>query len=319
MNSREREKIDKLIQISRMYYEQDMKQSEIAKAFSISRPLISRMLREARDMGIVRIEIGSPEEGNQVLMNQVCSHFSIAGGILVPNGMNDVDTNDRIAGMTLEFLQGLKQENFGLGWGHIIGTLISEMERREAMKGMARSVCPLMGNSEVSTRNYHSNELVRIFASRTDARPEYIYAPAFVTMEQELKQFQTLENYHTLEAAWRQLDVAIVNIGNYPSTPDFASEARYGDALRRQRAVGRVLNYFYNVKGEIIQSDMDYAIRIPLEILKDTRFVIGLCSSHISEKAVLGALRTGYLTHLIAPEIQVRKALQMSEESREQV
>ncbi len=57
----------------------------------------------------------------------------------------------------------------------------------------------------------------------TDVRPEYVYAPAFVTMEQ----FQSMENYHTLEAAWRKLDVAIVNIGNYPSAPDFASEDRY--------------------------------------------------------------------------------------------
>ena len=87
-----------------------MKQSDIAKAFGISRPLVSRMLKEARDKGIVRTEIGSPEEGNQVLMNQVCSQYAIEGGILVPNGVNDVDTKDRIAGMTLEFLRGLKQE-----------------------------------------------------------------------------------------------------------------------------------------------------------------------------------------------------------------
>ena len=48
------------------------------------------------------------------------------------------------------------------------------------------------------------------------------------------------------------MDTALVNIGNYPSTPDFASVARYGDLLHRSRACGRLLNYYFNREGEII-------------------------------------------------------------------
>lgn len=293
-----------------MYYEEDKNQSEIARIFGISRPLVSRMLKEARELGIVRIEIGSPEEGSQALLNRLCSLFSIRGGVLVPNGGDDVVTNSRIVKAALQYMQNLGQKNYGLGWGHIIGTLITEMESHEPYENLAGSVCPLMGNSEVSNRNYHSNELVRIFSAKTNARPEYLYAPAFVMTQQELLQFQMLENYHTILHAWDELDVAIVNVGNYPSTPDFASEARYGDILKKNHAVARILNYFCDEQGKIFYSDKDYAIRIALETLKKTRYVIGICSSHISEKAITGALRTGYINYLIAPEQQVKRVVQ---------
>ena len=58
-------------------------------------------------------------------------------------------------------------------------------------------------------------------------------------MEQELKLTRELDSYHEIYHVWEKMDVALVNIGNFPSVPDFASEARYGDLLIRQKAVGR--------------------------------------------------------------------------------
>ncbi len=69
------------------------------------------------------------------------------------------------------------------------------------------------------------------------AQPQFIYSPACVLSEQELKLMKALDNYHEILRAWEKLDVALVNIGNFPSTPDFASEARYGDHLMKQKAV----------------------------------------------------------------------------------
>ena len=48
-------RIERLTQVARMYYEQNMNQSEIAKAIGVSRPLVSVLLAEARECGIVTI------------------------------------------------------------------------------------------------------------------------------------------------------------------------------------------------------------------------------------------------------------------------
>ena len=90
----------------------------------------------------------------------------------------------------------------------------------------------------------------------------------------------------------------------------FASEARYGDRLSRQKAVGRILNYYIDVEGQVIRSDTDYAIQIPLELLAKTRYAVGICSANTSPKAFRAALKTGYLKHFIAPEHVVREALE---------
>lgn len=302
-------KIQKLVDISRMYYEQDKTQNEIAQKYQVSRPLVSRMLKEARDLGIVRIEICSPMEGDRPVLNQLRNVFHIDGGAVVPNGSNDNITNDAVSRAAIQYMSGLGQKSFGIGWGHIIGNLVTLLENSEPVKGMASRVCPLIGNSGVGNRNYHSNELVRIFALQTGAAPEYFYAPSYVLSAQEMGLFKELESYQAVYKFWENLDVALVNIGNYPSVPDFASVARYGDALSKGKAVGRILNYYLDVNGTVFQSDTDYALQIPIEVLGKVKHVIGICSSNTSAKAFAGAMRTGLIHHVIAPEEVVKAAV----------
>lgn len=304
------EKLRKLIEVSRLYYEQNKTQNEIAALYQVSRPLISRMLQEARDYGIVKIEICSPLEQNQGMKQQLCSLFGIKGGAFVQGSGNDNFINDQLSKAAIEYMTGLEQDNYGIGWGHIIGNTVSYMEQREPIKGLGKRICPLIGNSGVGNRNYHSNELVRIFSLQTGAAPEYLYAPALVSSKQELSLMRGLENFRSVQNAWENLQVALVNIGNYPSTPDFASAARYGSMLTTQKAVGRMLGYFFDINGTVFHSENDYMLQIPLENLSRIPHVVGICSANTNPRAVLGALRSGYINHLIAHESAVQAVLE---------
>ena len=67
-------KVERLVEVARMYYEQDRTQGEIAAHYGISRPMVSKLLKEARDTGIVTIRIQAPQirETRQIsLMEQV--------------------------------------------------------------------------------------------------------------------------------------------------------------------------------------------------------------------------------------------------------
>ena len=311
----DKSKLQKLTDIAHLYYEQDLTQNEIAKKYGVSRPLISRMLKEAKAAGIVKIEICSPFPEGSYVMEQAVERFQIRGGMAVQNRGNDNLTNDAVSRAAISYLTELEQASYGIGWGHIIGNLVSLMEKSEPVDGLAARVCPLIGNSGVGNRNYHSNELVRIFALQCHAAPEYFYAPFIVTSEQERDIFKELESYRLIEKIWSGLDVALVNIGNYPSVPDFASEARYGDVLRKEKAVGKILNYYLDVNGRIFHSENDYALQIPLDLLAQVKHVVGICSANTSPKALAGALRTGLVHHLIAPEEVLRGAVEFAEGS----
>ena len=108
------------------------------------------------------------------------------------------------------------------------------------------------------------------------------------------------EVYRQIYQQWERLDTALVNIGDYPSSPDFASLVRYGGLLQRQRACGRMLVYYFNETGTVIQSEQDFAIQIPIDTLRRCTNIIGVCSANTSVKALEGALRTGVFTHLVA-------------------
>ena len=57
-------KVERLVEVARMYYEQDRTQSEIAAHYGISRPMVSKLLKTARDTGIVTIRIQAPQIRN---------------------------------------------------------------------------------------------------------------------------------------------------------------------------------------------------------------------------------------------------------------
>ena len=306
-------RIDRLVHIARLYYEEDKTQNEIAAQYGISRPMVSRLIKEAREQGIVEIRIQMPQrEGNQAAeqMEQLRHSFGICGGAVVQDGYNDLTTNASVADAALKYLEELGQERLGIGWGHIIGDLVARIEGSDRPVSVGSHICPLIGNGGVGLKNYHSNELVRLVAEHSNASPDFIYSPACVLSEQELKLTQELESYRVVSQAWECLDVALVNIGNFPSVPDFASEARYGDLLVKRKAVGRILNYFLDGEGHVIHSETDYAVQIPLELLGRVRHVVGICSANTKPKALGGALRSGYVNHIVAPEHVIRAVLE---------
>ena len=93
-------KTERLVNVARMYYEQDRTQSEIADRYGISRPMVSKLLKEARDRGIVTIRINAPKgesSGAPSLMELVGRCFGIYDGVAVPGGPNDQTTNEAVA------------------------------------------------------------------------------------------------------------------------------------------------------------------------------------------------------------------------------
>ena len=87
-------RIKRLMEVASLYYEADETQSEIAKQYGISRPMVSRLLKEAKEAGIVKITIQPPASAEEALLAQVKNEFKLKGGALVADGGSDTVTND---------------------------------------------------------------------------------------------------------------------------------------------------------------------------------------------------------------------------------
>ena len=294
------EKKKRLAHVARKYYMEDQKQSDIARDLGVSRPLISRMLSEARELGIVEITIHEPGAREARLLERLQLSSSIRGGILVEDGANDDATNRLLSQGAVELLRQLGVRRLGVGWGYLIGQLVSWLEENPQPNSTITDICPLVGNASIPARNYQSNENVRLMAQQMGATPHFLYLPALPESLEEKQLLCSTEVYRQIQQQWEKLDTALVNIGDYPSSPDFASLVRYGNLLQQQRACGRMLIYYFNEDGFIIQSEQDFAIQIPIDILKRCPNIIGVCSANTSAKALRGALKSGFFTHIAA-------------------
>lgn len=303
------EKQKKLAYVARRYYLDDWKQSDIAKELGVSRPLISRMLTEAREHGVVEIRIHDPAARQGQLVEQLRHSTSIRDGVLVEDGRDDDATNQLLSQGAVQLLWQLRSRRLGIGWGHLIGQLVTWLEAHPQLGSTVTDICPLVGNASIPARNYQSNENVRLIAQQLRAAPHFIYLPALPDSLEEKQLLCSSEIYRQIQSQWDKMDTALVNIGNYPSSPDFASLVRYGDLLQQEHTCGRLLVYYFNPQGKVIQSEQDFAIQIPLEQLRHCPNIIGVCSANTSVRALQGALKTGLFTHLVARADLVRAAL----------
>ena len=294
------ERQKKLAYVAKRYYLEDQKQSDIAQELGVSRPLVSRMLSEARELGIVEITIHEPGAREARLLERLRLSSSIRDGVLVEDGANDDATNRLLSQGAVELLRRLGVRRLGVGWGYLIGQLVSWLEENPQPNSTITDICPLVGNASIPARNYQSNENVRLMAQQMGATPHFLYLPALPDSLEEKQVLCSTEVYRQIHQRWEELDTALVNIGDYPSSPDFASLVRYGSLLQRQRACGRMLIYYFNEDGFVIQSEQDFAIQIPIDILKRCPNIIGVCSANTSAKALRGALKSGFFTHIAA-------------------
>lgn len=131
--------------------------------------MICRLLNEARNYGIVTIQIHSPEEDSSLLKNQLKNSFKIEDVFIVKAPLGQTVTDEKIAEdfstILLKLLPSCK--NIGFSWGKIIHDgleILSEKENHyEAMPNT--SVFPLAGSMITTGYSVDAQKIVQTFAS----------------------------------------------------------------------------------------------------------------------------------------------------------
>jgi DNA-binding transcriptional regulator LsrR (DeoR family) len=316
MNMNNDANILKLVEISRLYYERNLTQAEIAERMNISRPAVSKLLSEARIRGLVKIEIKSPLMSDESLLQELHSTYGLKGGLIVPSGFADEELTIQllVSQAALYFEKMLADvTKVGLGWGVTMGRLVDEMKNYSAYAHKSGYVCPVIGSAHNDIKWFQTNEIARIFAEKTGFKTRYLHAPAFPGSLKNKELFENTIEYQEISKLWRCLDAVILGVGTYPSVPDQATAARFGNLLRVKKAVGMIVAYYFDRDGNFIESRDDIAIRIPLEDLRrvERLFVIGAGEKKI--KSIRGTLKTGLVTHLITDDKTAQSLLQIEE------
>ncbi len=310
-------KLSLLSEIAVMYYEDGLTQDQIAENVSISRTRISRLLQEARDKKIIRIEVNYKVSRNYRAEDLLKAKFGLKDARIF-NSRNSLPENviKGVAGLAADYFEEIIKPNqvVGVSWGRFVSATINEMTGNPDIKP---TVVQLMGATHATVSYIDVPGLIRKMIRLYDGKGYYLNAPLYIEDEivrKSLKQQPLVAN--TIEKA-NLLDIVVTGIGDVShKTFSYVWEGYDVDALleemKSHNAVGSVLARTYDINGKPITNDLnDRIIGVDLNKLKRVKTVIGVAGGDGKARAILGALRGGFINVLISDSTCVNEVLDL--------
>lgn len=291
-----------------LYYEENLTQAEIAERMGISRTSISRLLREARDLGVVQIFIKRPPDRTDMLATALKNTFRIAEVYVVPAGNRGYSQMvEALGSVAADVLQHKLTDNavLGIAWSTGVYQVIRALQNT---RSVGVTVTQLTGTISNVNPLLDGPDLARWLAQRLEGR--YLYMPAPLIVQDEHVRDVLLTDKtiaERLEIA-RSADIALVGIGTV--FPPLCSLLQSGyiteDELKEfaaRGAVGDILATFYDSEGSPLDLPLHRRlIGVALEELHNIRYVIGVAGGREKAEAIMGALRGRYLHCLVTDD-----------------
>jgi deoxyribonucleoside regulator len=311
------ERDELLAHVATQYYLLDKSQQDIADQLDISRSNISRMLKEARERGIVEIVIRHPLRRVVALEHRLVDQFGLQdAGVVLADPANPERTLNRAAELAARLLEQSLDDRqiLGISWGTAVHATANAFAPR---RHYDVEVVQLMGGIGPTDPMIDGPALAQRFAQRLSNRYRYLHGPLVVDAP-EIAQALLAQrnNAETLEVA-RRSHVALVGIGALD--PDVSSLLRAGylsraefDAIRERGIVGDICARHFDQFGRPAAPELDRRlISITLDDLAAIPRVIGVACGEAKAVAILAALRGNHLDALVTDSLTAEAILRL--------
>lgn len=176
------EKWNILATVANLYYNSELTQNQIAERLYISRSKVSRMLKEARELGIVEICIHEPWERNLDYEQSLREAFQLKNIRVVAIKESDKENgSQRIAEAASYYLDSMVKQGMvvGISWGNTLYRIVKYINTNNR-KNIPITVVPIMGAANINSPEKDAMDLAKDLASAYGGKYQYIYAPLFV-------------------------------------------------------------------------------------------------------------------------------------------
>ncbi len=294
--------------VARLHYVQDVSQVDIARQMGLSTATISRLLKRARDEGIVRIEVVdfvSPD----LLGAQVAARLGLRAVRVI-----DAPAPALPAALAAPLAALLADDPpaagaaIAIGWGRAIRAVLGS--GLPPLSGV--TVVPATGGLQQHEPHFQINEFVRIAAAQTGGVPLFLHAPN-IAAPGSRDLFLADPAIAAVTAIWDRLDTAILGIGLPPAvTPPEASVATAAE-LGLTEAAGDVVRHYFDAGGRLIDWEGEARmIAVSPEQLRRARLVIGVAAGPAKAQAIIGATRAGLVNALVTDAATAQALLDLA-------
>ncbi|WP_394838167.1 sugar-binding transcriptional regulator [Pendulispora rubella] len=307
-----------LTKVARLYHERGMRQPQIAAQLHISQPRVSRLLKQAADIGIVRTVVVPPGGVYTDLEDAIEHRYGIDDVVVVEtDGDEDDDVIAALGGAAAVYLETTLTggDRVGLSpWGATLLATVEAMRPRPLQ--VAESVVQILGGVGNAKAQVQATRLTGRLAELTSAVPAFLPAPGLMATNAARAALASDEMVAEVMSAWQRLTMVLVGVGSLEPSPlardrGNAIAGAEQEALRSLHAVGDICFRFFDENGVAVKSPLDERILgISAEQLRRIPRRVGVAGGRRKYAAIRAALRGGWLSVLITDNGVARRLVE---------
>ena len=284
-----------LVKVARLHYEYNLGQQEIANQLQTSVSSVSRLLKQARQQGIVEIRIHDTTGRIAGLEAALKQRYGLETAIVVPSASGDEATRTSLGRAVAEHIEMFLQTGIVIGVSDGMTTAAVAASLRSSQPYNVE-VVPLVGGVGMPDMYTHPIEVARTIALNLGGVTRQLNAPAMV---QDAAMRNALMKNPVIQSVFdiiEKCDIAIVGVGAI--TTD-AAMVRNGvmspeeiSQMKQLGAVGAICARFYDASGQAITSDLDNrTISTSLTQLRYIQHAIAVAIGADKAEAIHAALK----------------------------
>lgn len=298
-----------------MYYLQDVKMETIARHMGTSRSTVSRMIKEARESGLVEITL----RPTQSRASGIRQHFREKWGVeafVVPivDARSDEARAEQVAIMCAKLVANWFQSEMvlSIAWGTTLSAVARHLPRKPTHGGV---VVQLNGAANTRTSGVsYAGDLIASFAEAFDAHAVYFPVPAFFDFEATRDAMWQERSIQRVLQMQNTANIALFSVGALTGgLPSHVYSAGYlepedVEALDREDVVGDMCTVFLREDGTYADITLNKRATGPTPAqLKSIPRRVCVVSGDNKIVPLRGALRSGVVTDLIIDEVTATK------------
>lgn len=295
-----------LVQVARLYYEHNLSQNEIAKKVNLSRTYISKLLYEAKQKGIVKIEINDPVMTENGMERKLREFYKLDKVIVVP-AAEDKNPLYRVGEAAARYLNSIIKNGdvIGFSWGETVYECAKALNKREDLNEVVSvQMCGGISNIE---KNVYVSEVTKTFSEKLNSTGYVLPFPAIVDNEHIKTVIDSEQTMQKIYDYANRANIAILTMGKFgqQSALARADYLKYDEVewLLEKGAVGDICTHIINERGELCDQRLDArTVAISYERIKQIETRIGVATGESKVNCIFGALSGGVINVFITDE-----------------
>ena len=303
-----------LVQVSELYYLQEMNQVEIAKLLGVSRPTVSRLLAEAKREGVVEIKVKNLVSINSELSRQLRERLGLKNALIINGNYGYKDALRHSAEAAASFLLGVMEDGdtLGVAWGDAVNFFCEALPERAYTSSL---VAQMAGCLCSGSQNEDGFEIAFRVSEKLQCKYSNIPLPLFLDSGMMYDRMTKEPAIRNAIAKAESADIAVTGIGTI-SARSLLVETNYISSnemneMRKKGAAAQPLAQAIDSEGKIVDWEGKKATAAPIESLRNMRWTIGICAGAYKASAALACIRAGYINTLAADEALARGILEL--------